>query len=118
MSNTTVSIHPYFKAHPGKLDEIKAHLPLMIAQTASEPGNLFYDFTIHNDEVFCREAYANGAGALAHLANIGELLGGLLKLADLYRIEIHGAAAELEVLKEPLAALNPVWFELACGVIR
>jgi hypothetical protein len=29
-----VSLHPYFKVHPGKLDAIKAILPKFVAKTA------------------------------------------------------------------------------------
>jgi hypothetical protein len=28
-----VSLHPYFKIHPGKIDEIKAMLPRFVAKT-------------------------------------------------------------------------------------
>ena len=35
-----------------------------------------------------------------------------LAMADLIRIEVHGPAAELAKLKEPLAHLKPAWFEL------
>ena len=48
--------------------------------------------------------------ALAHLDNVGALLGEMLKLADLSRLEIHGPAEELEKLKSPLADLKPAWF--------
>ena len=105
-----VSLHPYFKAKPGKLAEIKALLPAFVAKTASEKDNLFYDFTLNGEELFCREAYRGAAGALAHLENVGALLGELTKLADLSRLEVHGRAAELEMLKSPMANLNPVWF--------
>jgi hypothetical protein len=40
------------------------------------------------------------------------MLAQALTMADLIRIEVHGPAAELAKLKEPLAHLNPVWFEL------
>ena len=49
-----VSLHPYFKAHPGKLEAMKAGLPAFRHKTATEEKNLFYDFTISGDEVFCR----------------------------------------------------------------
>ena len=35
-----------------------------------------------------------------------------MKIADLARVEVHGPAAELEKLKEPLAHLTPAWFVL------
>jgi hypothetical protein len=65
-----VSLHPYFKVHPGKLEEFKALMREFVARAASEPARLFYDFTINGDEVFCRELYEDGAGALAHLENV------------------------------------------------
>jgi quinol monooxygenase YgiN len=111
-----VSIHPYFKVHPGKLDEFKASLPAFLERVATEKNNLYYDFTICGDEVFCREAYIGADGMLEHLANVGQLLEPLMKLADLMRVEVHGPAAELEKLKEPLADLNPVWYTYLFGV--
>src|SRR5256885_15689104 len=112
MKSKFVSLHPYFKAHPGKLEEIKASLPRFGDKTATEKQNLFYDFTMNGDELFCREAYENAEGLLAHLENVGALLAEAMKMADLTRIEVHGPDAELEKLKKPLAHLNPAWFTL------
>jgi hypothetical protein len=116
--DNVVSIHPYFKVHPGKMAEFKASLPAFIEKVAAEPKNLYYDFTIHGDEVFCREAYIGAEGLLEHLDIVGALLGPLMKLTDIARIEVHGPAAELEKLKGPLAGLNPVWFTYLFGVKR
>lgn len=110
-----VSLHPYFKIHPGKLEDARALLPAFVAKTADEEKVLHYDFTINGDEVFCREAYDGAEGVLTHLSNVGELLGQMLKVADLIRLEIHGPAAEVEKLKAPLAHLNPAWFVVQCG---
>ena len=109
-SSTMVTIQPYFKAKPGKLAEIKALLPLLVAKTSLEHDCYFYDFTINGDEIFCREGYRGAAGALVHVDSIQELVGELLKLSDIVRFEVHGPAAELELLKSPMAALNPIWF--------
>jgi quinol monooxygenase YgiN len=107
-----VSLHPYFKVHPGKLDAFKAGLPAFIEKTKTEQKNLFYDFTFNGDEVFCREGYVDAEGLLAHLANVDALFKEALRIADLTRLEVHGPADELEKLKEPLAALKPSWFVL------
>jgi quinol monooxygenase YgiN len=107
-----VSLHPYFKAHPGKLDAFKAGLAAFRAKTATEEKNLFYGFTLYGDEIFCREAYDGAEALLAHLDNVGALLAEALKIADLTRVEVHGPAAELDKLREPLAHLNPQWFVL------
>ena len=113
-----VSIHPYFKAKPGKLAEVKTLLPKLVAKTAPEKLMLQYDFTIHGDEIFCRESYLGAEGLLVHSESISALLGQLLQLADLTRVEVHGPAAELEKLKRPMAGLKPAWFVYECGVIR
>ena len=116
--STVVSLHPYFKAHPGKLPEIKASLPAFVEKTKSEAKNLYYGFTVNENEIFCREGYVDAEGVLTHLENVGPQLAEILKMADLTRIELHGPAGELEKLKGPLAQLNPAWFACECGVDR
>jgi quinol monooxygenase YgiN len=112
MKSRFVSLHPYFKVHPGKVEAVKASLPRFAQKTATEQQNVFYDFTINADELFCREAYLSAEGLLAHLDNVAALLAELLKVADLVRLEVHGPAEELEKLKQPLAHLKPEFFEL------
>lgn len=114
----SVSIHPYFQVHAGKMEAAKALLRKFVAQTANEDRVFFYEFTISGDEVFCREAYADADGALAHLANVGALLEEFLRMADLARLEIHGPAGEIEKLKAPLGHLKPKWFVFECGMER
>ena len=116
--STVVSLHPYFRAHHGRLADIRALLPTFVEKTKSEPKNLYYGFTLNGDEIFCREAYADAEGVLTHLENVGAEIGEMLKMADLTRIELHGPASELDKLREPLAHLNPVWFACDCGVER
>ena len=116
MSTPAVSIHPYFKVHPGKMDAARALLPAFVETTKSESARIYYEFTINGDMVFCREAYNDAAGTLAHLQNVGSLLEQMLKISDLARLEVHGPAAELEKLKEPLAALPAEWYAYECGI--
>ncbi len=98
-----VSLHPYFKVPPDKMSRLKALLPEFATKTRNETGNLFYEFTINGDQVFCREGYVNAE-------NVSAILTQALAMAELVRVEVHGPAAELEKLKEPLADLKPVWF--------
>jgi quinol monooxygenase YgiN len=107
-----VSLHPYFKVPPEKLEFLKGILPEFSAKTRDESGNLFYEFSVNGDEVFCREGYEDAEALLAHLENVGAMLAVAMKMADLIRIEVHGPAAELQKLKAPLAHLNPAWFTL------
>ena len=114
--STFVSLHPYFKVHPGKLEVVKAAFPRFVEQTATEKENLFYGFSVNGDKVLCREGYESAEGVLAHLDNVGALLAEMLKMADLTRVELHGPAEELEKLRGPLAHLNPAWFTLECSL--
>lgn len=118
MKPNFVSLHPYFKVHPGKLDAVKAAFPRFVKKTAAETENLFYGFTVNGDEILCREGYQTAAGVLAHLDNVGTLLREMLTMADLIRVEVHGPAEELDKLKAPLAHLNPAWFSLECSLRR
>lgn len=111
-----VSLHPYFKVNEGKLDDFKALLPQFIARTKTEEKCYYYDFSICGDVIYCREAYNGAEGALTHIGNVEELIGKALEISELIRIEVHGPAAELEKLKEPMGALNPQWFEFIDGV--
>jgi quinol monooxygenase YgiN len=118
MKSNFVSLHPYFKVHPGKLEAVKAGFTAFVEKTATEKENLFYAFTPNGEEMFCREAYQSAEGLLAHVENIGALLTELLTMADLTRLEVHGPAVELEKLKAPLAHLNPNWFILEASLPR
>ena len=109
-----VSLHPYFKVPPDKLPVLKAILPEFVAKTRNETGNLFYEFTVNGDEVFCREGYTSAEALLEHLDNVSAMLAAALTMAELIRVEVHGPAAELEKLRGPLAHLNPAWFVLQC----
>ena len=118
MSRSPVSLHPYFKVNPGQLDSALALLPQFVAKTASEPAMLYYEFTRNGDEIFCREAYTDAAGTLAHLENVGALLQEMLRHSTLLRLEVHGPAEELEKLRAPLGELSPAWFIREAGVER
>lgn len=113
-----VSIHPYFKVHSGQMEAAKVILRRMVANTVPEAKCLYYDFTINDDVIFCREAYIGAEGLLEHIASVDPILAEFLQIADVARLELHGPAEELEKLKEPLAALNPTYFVHDCGVLR
>jgi quinol monooxygenase YgiN len=116
MSQPPVSIHPYFKAHSGKLPEILALLPAFVKKSAAEEKILQYEFTVSGDVIFCRESYRDAQGALAHLANVEALLKEMLAISDLIRLELHGPSGELEKLEAPLESLKPMWFAVECGL--
>ncbi|MEM7697910.1 MAG: hypothetical protein AAF236_05840 [Verrucomicrobiota bacterium] len=114
--SNAVTIHPYFKPHEGKRDAFIASLPSFVEKTSTEENCLFYDFTISEELIFCREGYVGAAGALHHLENVGEMLEQALTISDLVRLEVHGPAAELDQMREPLAELPVEWYIRETGV--
>ena len=113
-----VSIHPYFKVQAGKLDAFKETMKEFVARTSTEETCLYYDFSVNGDVVFCREAYVGAAGVLKHLENVGSCIEEALTFSELFRLELHGPAEELDQLREPLAELNPEFFAHETGVAK
>jgi len=113
-----VTIHPYFKVHSGKEAQADEIMEKFVATTRGEAACLFYEFTVLGDEVFCREGYVGAAGVLHHLENVGAVLGEMLTISDLTRLEFHGPAEEIDKLREPLGHLNPAFFVLKAALER
>jgi quinol monooxygenase YgiN len=92
-------LQPCFVVPAASVSAFEALLPRFLAATAAEPGCLFYEWTRGAPDsgggavtFFCREGFADGAAAAAHVANVGEVL--KEALPSLARAEVHGPAAE------------------------
>ncbi len=116
--DTCCTLVPYFEVQPGKLAEFKALGPKFVDKTRSENSCMHYAFSFSGDTAHCREGYDDAAGLLAHLDNVGALLGEALKIAKIARLEVHGPAAAIDKLRGPMAALNPQFFVLEPGGFR
>ena len=114
----TVTIAPYFKINSGKMQECRALCERFVEKSQTEAGCLYYGFTFNGDVVFCREGYKDADAALAHLQNVGALLGEFGKLTEMLRLELHGPESELAKLRGPLADLKPQYFTLEYGFRR
>ena len=112
------TIVPYFKVHEGQLDRFKEYCEEFVRLTANEDKVLYYGFSFDGDQVHCREGYADAEGLLAHLDNVGTLLGKALEIADLTRLEVHGPADEVDMLRAPMADMKPQFFVLEYGFRR
>lgn len=116
--DTCCTIVPYFEIHPGKMDAFRTLSEQLVAKTREEPGCVYYGFSFNGDRAHCREGYADGDAALAHLGSIGPLLQELLKVSDMTSLEVHGPEAELAKLRAPMADRNVEFFVLECGFRR
>lgn len=118
LEDTVCTLVPYFTVQDGKLDEFKTLGEQMVERTKSEDGVAFYGFSFSGQRAHCREGYGSAAGILKHLENVDELLQQALKIASLDILEVHGPAAELDALREPLKGLNPTFFTMETGFRR
>lgn len=116
--DTCCTLVPYFEVQDGQLAAFKALGPQFVAKTRTESGCRHYTFSFSGNTAHCREGYDNAEAVLAHLQNVGELLGEALKIAKIVRLEVHAPAAEIEKLRAPLAGLNPQFFTLEEGIRR
>jgi len=116
---TFCSIHPTFTVH----DWAKAE-PIMqnfVESTRSEGSScVYYGWVRTGDKLKCREAYVDGAAVLAHLDNVGALIGALTAegVATMDGINIHGPAAELEVVRPATEAFGTQYYATSGGFSR
>jgi len=116
--DTCCTIVPYFEVPEANLAEFKAKCGQFVDLTNNEGKVLYYGFSFDGNTAHCREGYADAEGLLAHLENVGELLGQALQISELVRLEVHGPAQELDKLRGPLADLSPQFFTLEYGFRR
>jgi len=116
--DTCCTLVPYFEVQEGQLEAFKALGPQFVEKTRAESGCMHYAFSFNGNTAHCREGYTDAAAVLAHLQNVGELLGQALKIAKIVRLEVHAPAAEIEKLRGPMASLNPQFFVLSEGIRR
>jgi len=99
------TIVPYFKVQDGKLNEFKAMCDQFVEKTKTETKCLYYGFSFDGDIAHCREGYEDAEGLLAHLENVGTLLGEALRIAEISRLEVHGPEEELAKLTYPIVTV-------------
>lgn len=118
LSDTVCTLVPYFTVQDGKLEEFKALGEQMVERTQTESDVVFYGFSFSGQRAHCREGYGSAQGILDHLGNVDALLKQALAIASLDLLEVHGPAAELAQLQEPLKGLNPTYFTMETGFRR
>lgn len=80
-----------------------------------EPGTLQYDWFFNADETQCvvRETYASSDAVMAHMGNMGELLGEIAALGGGIEIEIFGDPSA--TLREAAAQMQPAVYSYFQG---
>ncbi|MET0071321.1 MAG: hypothetical protein ABW096_14885 [Candidatus Thiodiazotropha sp.] len=118
LTDPCCTLVPYFKIHEGKLEEFRRLGDQFMEKTMTEDKCMHYGFSFNGMQAHCREGYTDAEGILAHLENVGALLDQAFKIADITRLEVHAPAAEIDKLREPLAALNAEFYTMEIGFRR
>ena len=96
-------------------DEFKHLAAQALEEARGEPGTLQYDWFFSDDGANCvvRETYASSDAVLAHLGNVGPLLGRLVELGGGLELEVFGDPSP--TLREALAAFHPPIYSYVQG---
>jgi len=113
-----IQITAKFKIHPGKIEEFKkiaSDCVVAVAKKEKGKGAIQYDwfFSPDNSECVVRETYADSNAVLAHMGNVGELLGQLFTMSD-FELEVYGNPSE--ELQQAAAPLNPKVYSFFQGI--
>ena len=115
LEDGTVSISPYFEVLD--MEKFKATWKAAYEPFAHREDCVHYAFTFDGNNAHCREAYTNADKVLQHLADVDAQIKAVLDpaVAKLQRIEVHGPAAEIEKLREPLTPLGALFYVCEWG---
>jgi quinol monooxygenase YgiN len=100
---------------PGNLAEFKEVAAQALERTKGEATTLQYDWFFSEDETKCvvREIYASSDAVLAHVANMGDLIGKLGELGGGLEIEAFGDPSP--ELLEAAAVFKPTVYRFFQG---
>ena len=100
---------------PGNLAEFKELAARALDITKGEATTLQYDWFFSDGETKCvvRERYANSDAILAHMGNMGDLIGKLAELGGGLQIEAFGDLSP--ELLQAAAALQPTVYRYFQG---
>ena len=96
-----------FEIHPGKKEVFKALIPQCIEKVkANEPGAEKYEWYLNPEETVCMvlETYSDSNAVLAHMGNVGGLLGELTGISDFSGELFGNPSDELKAAIAPLQA--------------
>lgn len=113
-----IQITAKFKIHKGKLEDFKKiadDCVVAVAKNEKGKGAIQYDWFFSPDETECsvREIFADSNAVLAHMGNVGEMLGQLLAMSD-FELEVYGNPTEK--LQQASAPLNPKVYSFYKGL--
>ncbi len=105
-----------YQLHDGKLEAFKTLAAKCIALVQeNEPNTLQYDWFFNKDQTECviRETFTDSDALLAHIANLGEVLGEILEMGH-FSSEIYGNPTQ--ELMDAVAGFNVQVYSFYSGL--
>jgi len=91
-----IQLSAKFSVHSGKESDFKALIPQCIARVkANETGAELYEWYLNSEGTICHvlETYTDSNAVLAHIANVGDLLGKIFEISD-FQGDMYGDLSE------------------------
>jgi len=102
----------------GQLDTFKVLIQEMVAATQDEPDTLIYEWCFNGDESACQinERYRDSAAAMRHLQSFEGFATRFLAAVTPVKLVVLGNPDA--GIREGLAGLNPIYFDIQSGFSR
>ena len=111
-----IQVSARLKIHPGKMEAFKKVANACVEMVKQkDKGTIQYDwfYNQRNSECIVRERYVDSDAVLKHMANVGELLGGLVELSTI-SLDLYGTPSEN--LKNALEGFDVTYYEFGHGL--
>ena len=111
-----IQVNARLKINPGKMEEFKKVANSCVEMVKQkDKGTIQYDWFYNHSKSECvvRERYVDSDAVLAHMANVGELLGGLVGLSTI-SLDLYGNPSEN--LKNALEGFDVTYYDFGIGL--
>jgi len=111
-----IQVNARLKINPGKMEEFKKVANSCVEMVKQkDKGTIQYDWFYNHSTSECivRERYVDSDAVLEHMANVGELLGGLVKLSTI-SLDLYGDPSEN--LKNALEGFDVTYYDFGVGL--
>lgn len=111
-----IQVSARLKINPGKMEEFKKVANSCVEMVKQkDKGTIQYDWFYNQSKSECivRERYVDSDAVLEHMANVGELLGGLVALSTI-SLDLYGNPSEN--LKNALEGFQVTYYDFSVGL--
>lgn len=113
---TDIQVNARLSIKPGKMNEFKKLAQDCVEMVKQkDKGTTQYDWFYNESKSECivRERYVNSDAVLEHMANVGNLLGGLVELSTI-SLDLYGNPSQN--LRNALEGFDVTYYEFGVGL--